>query len=159
MKRSALADLVGEKEQRQYIEQYQLTGAFDRYIEFDFDGKSLRGIVDMKSMKQYYFGQLIEPSYEYEAQQHSYRLLNPDLEVDRWFMLYENKDLHSLKVFDRPYREQVLEELRKRYVLANEWVDAFKAGVPVAQLPKLSLDRTWCNWCDWQTVCGTINPL
>lgn len=140
------------KEERHYDAESSVTGGIDRLIEFDYAGGRVSGVIDMKSIKSFNYGRLVQPEAAHEAQQACYRLLG--FNADRWFMLYEDKDTHALKIYDLPYREGAVDDLRARYKRADEWIEAY---IQSNQLPKLELDTQWCNWCEYQTVCGLVN--
>ena len=142
-------------EVRQYDSVLQMTGAFDRFVQFEYAGTMLNVMVDFKTVKAYGFANLAGAEKSHKAQQHGYKLLNPQYDIDRWMMLYEDKDTQELKLFDYEYDELLLDLLRQRYKLANQWVHEYLWSEFVSF--KLPLDKQWCAWCPYQVPCKQIN--
>lgn len=143
-------------EDLRYDKQTQLSGTVDRVIEFEFEGKPLRAIIDFKSMKSTYFDPLLEPTPSHEMQQMAYDLFGYD--ADCWMMLYECKNTHKLKIYARRYNpaqvQHVVDNLRK----LNNWVDLVNVGAIDDQLPHLPLITDWCRYCHWSVPCKKLNP-
>jgi hypothetical protein len=148
-------------EEPRYEINWELSGSIDRLIEFEFDGKTTRAVVDFKSIKRQYFEALFEPKADHARQQHGYALLGWG--ADMWIMLYECKDSHDLKIYDRPYDDALTIELADRYTTAQQWIEDYtfigpeNSAFPV-ELPRLVLNTDWCRYCEWQTRCLVLNP-
>ncbi len=142
-------------EELRYSPALELSGTIDRVIEVPFGGKTVRCVVDFKSIKRQYFEALYGPQADHAQQQHAYDFLSWGADV--FVMLYECKDSHDLKIYDKPYDPEILIDIRERYALALKWREAYYAPV-VEPLPKLELNTDWCRWCQWQKRCLELNP-
>jgi len=160
-------------EELRFNRELDLSGTIDRVVRFQYDGKPIVVVVDFKSVKSKYYSELVGPKIDHAYQQHAYRYFG--YSADRWLMLYENKDTHEIKLYDRPYESRIMETLKNNYELLTLFVDAYIRNKEFAfainvqredetiahfpeELPKLPLIVKWCNWCDWQTECLKLNP-
>lgn len=143
-------------EVRSYNGQLQLTGAFDRLVRFVYGTASITILVDFKTIKSYSFTNLVGPTPDHAAQQHSYEMLN-GYGADKWAMLYEDKDTQEIKIYEQDYDHEMFANLRNRYALGNAWMNAAIKTQSVFDLPKLPLQTDWCRWCNYQTICGQVN--
>lgn len=142
-------------ESLQYNEEHEVTGTIDRVIEVKFDGEWVRLVADFKSIKRHKYDALIAPDPIHADQQHVYDLLKWG--AKRWVMIYEDKDTHELKIYDREYDDETLAKLSEQYASGQQWVNTYKNAQKGEELPKLPLDTMWCNFCVWQKRCGELN--
>lgn len=140
-------------EELRQVESWSLAGSCDRVIEFEFGGRKIRAVIDFKTIKSRAFGELVAPKPEHAAQQHAYGRMH---DSDAWIMLYENKDTHELKIYDRPYLQDTFAQLERDYALAAEWLRVAESGL--APLPTLPLITDWCATCEYRTACLQLNP-
>jgi hypothetical protein len=142
-------------EEQRYVQAQELSGSIDRLIQFVFNGKTVTACVDYKTIKRQYYDALYGPKEDNAWQQYAYNLM--EWGADVWVMIYENKDSHDLKVYDREYDADKIEELKEKYRLGIQWVKSYKKKSK-EELPKLPLITEWCNWCEWQKRCLELNP-
>lgn len=135
---------------------YNLSGHIDKQIRFEFGGANITSIIDFKSIKSFYFQQLVKAKDDHKAQQYAYRLLG--FNADRWLMLYECKDTHIRKLYDLEYDEVELQRLKQMYASMNAWVDEAIRGIPLAQRVHLDLIQDWCKSCGFNELCLTEHP-
>lgn len=140
-------------EELRYNREHDVSGTVDRVVSFEFGGKTITAVLDYKSMKAKYYADLVGPKQDHAMQQHAYRLFGYD--ADRWIMLYENKDTHEIKMYDRPYDMATMEQLKANYATLAQFVESY---VTETEVPKLPLITQWCNWCEWQGECARLNP-
>lgn len=144
-------------EVRAYNEQLQLTGAFDRLVRFTFNLSPIKMLLDFKTIKSYSFTNLTGAQPDHAAQQHAYELLN-GYGADVWGMAYEDKDNQDIKIYDYTYDHEIFDTLRKRYALGNKWLDEAQSKNMVINLDTiLPLQKDWCGWCEYQTICKEVN--
>jgi hypothetical protein len=138
-------------------------GTIDRLIGFPYLGKEFIAILDFKSLKHEYFDKLFQPQVDHRLQHHAYKELHYEVfikpkNIDSWMMLYEDKNDHSLKIYDQPYDEIVTHRIRKMRLQIPEWIEQVKDGVPVDDRLKLPLTVTWCRYCEFQDACLIEHP-
>lgn len=138
-------------------------GTIDRLIGFPYLGEEFIAILDFKSLKHEYFEKLFQPQSDHRVQHHAYKELHYEVyvkpkKINGWMMLYEDKNDHSLKIYDQPYDEIVTHRIRKMRTQIPEWVEEVKAGVPVEDRIKLPLTVTWCRYCEFQDACIVERP-
>lgn len=141
-------------EELRYYPAWELSGSIDRCIEFPYQGRTVRAVIDFKTMKNRYFSQLVAPLQEHIDQHHAYQKF--DWGAERWIMMYECKDTHELKIYDGAYSEAVLGRLEHNYKSALEWVHTFEEMRE--PLPDIPLITDWCAWCPYNTVCKALHP-
>jgi len=109
-------------------------------------------ILDFKTIKARYWEQLLAPQQAYIDQVHAYKLLMEGLseytQPTRYCILYENKNTHELKIYDRPFEDAKLHQLRENYDMLEHW-----DGIE----PTLPLNTDWCIYCPWQKACKAIH--
>ena len=140
-----------------YNEEFSLSGTVDRVIEFDYLGETYRGVVDYKSIKSHDFDALIKPQTDHIWQQHAYDLLGL-YKAHGYVMLYENKDTHDLKIFDRPYDEILRYKIIRELKQIEEYALQVVNGVPFENRIDLSLVVTWCRYCPYEMACKLQHP-
>ena len=140
-----------------YNEELSLSGTVDRVVEFDYLGKVYRGVIDYKSIKSRDFDHLIKPQTDHVWQQHAYDLLGL-YEAHGFIMLYENKDTHDLKVFDRPYDEILRYKIIRELKQIDEYAVQVINGVPIENRINLPLIVTWCRYCSFEMACKAQHP-
>jgi hypothetical protein len=140
-----------------YLDALDLSGTVDRVVEFPYLGKTIRAVLDFKSIKAAYFDALIKPETPHAKQQHAYDLFDK-YHADVWLMVYENKDTHELKLYDFPYsdltKQQIIRELR----MVSEFVAQVANGIPIEDRIKLPLVVTWCRYCPYDPSCLLQHP-
>jgi hypothetical protein len=129
----------------------QLSGSPDRIIRVPIlDREPI--ILDFKTIKARYWEQLLGPQQAYIDQVHAYKLLMTGLseytQPTRYCILYENKNTHELKIYDRPFESATLEHLRENYTALENWD---------GKDDSLSLNTDWCMFCPWQKACKEIH--
>lgn len=138
-------------------EKLSLSGTVDRVVEFSYQGALYVGVVDFKSIKSFYFEQLIKPQDDHVWQQHAYDLL-AIYKADGWMMLYENKDTHEIKIYDSPYdevlRHKIVRQLKDIEMYATQYI----AEVPLNQRIDLPLNVDWCRYCVFEKECEQQHP-
>jgi hypothetical protein len=149
-------------EELRYDPALELSGTIDRVIELVFNGKTVRIVLDFKTIKRQYFEALYGPQADHTQQQHAYDFLKWGADV--WIMMYECKDSHDLKIYDKPYDPEVLIDIREKYALALKWTDIYEENRKQGEhwlhkeaLPKLELNTDWCQYCPWQKRCAELN--
>jgi len=146
------------KEEYRANTELELDGTCDRIVSFPYLGKPFTAILDFKSIKARYFDQLIGPQEDHRLQHHGYHELKYPFKIDAWVMLYENKDDHSLKIYDQPYDELVTKRLRKNLKAIPAWLKQVADGVPSDERMKLQLTTTWCRYCEFIEACRIEHP-
>lgn len=132
-----------------------LSGTVDRVIEFDYLGATFRAVVDYKSIKAHYFDQLIKPQVDHTWQQHAYDLLGI-YKADAWMMIYENKDNHELKIYDRPYDEMMLHRIVRNMLDIEKFALQYVSGSEITVDLPLTVD--WCRYCPYESLCLHYHP-
>jgi hypothetical protein len=138
-------------------EELSLSGTVDRVIEFEYLGKTIRVVVDYKSIKAFYFDHLIKPQPDHAKQQHAYELLRC-FDAHLWMMLYENKDTHELKIYDMPYDELQLHKLIRTMKDVETYAQQAKEKVPMEERIDLPLTVAWCRYCEYEPSCELQHP-
>jgi hypothetical protein len=153
-----LLKIIAAEEMRENAE-FQLSGTVDCVIEIKWLEKTLRFVVDFKSIKAKYFQELLwspqgpgGPKKEHEAQQAKYDILGWG--ADGWMMIYEEKDSHEVKVFAKAYNQGLITKIKGEHAAAIAWVAAREGKLP---LPPIVLDRKWCSYCEWKKTCTKEN--
>jgi hypothetical protein len=142
------------KEVRNISYTSDLSGSLDRMIAFKFEGERFTAVIDFKTIKSAYWMPLREPQADHARQHHAYRILG--FEADAWMMLYENKDTHELKLYNREYDDEITKELLTNYALMNKWVDEIESNEPLTVT--LPLETTWCGFCKFRVPCKVLHP-
>jgi hypothetical protein len=140
-------------EQMRYNEELKVSGTIDRVVAYDVNRLPITAILDFKSSRHRYFDALVGPQDDHVLQQHCYRLFG--FETRAWAMVYECKDEHDLKIYVRPYDENVLSVLQANYRRMDTWIDETLAGREAEKLPLIT---DWCNYCEYRNVCDIVNP-
>jgi len=130
-----------------------VSGTVDRVIEISVDGVMKRYVIDYKSIKADRFMELNAPKMDHKVQQHIYDLLN--WEAAGWMMIYENKDEHDFKIYTEQYDNDMLQNCIKKLQQMDRWNEAYLKKVE--PLPKISLIKDWCNYCEWKNKCKAVN--
>lgn len=131
-----------------------LSGSLDRMIAFPFEGERFTAVIDFKTMKSGYWMPLREPQADHARQHHAYRILG--WKANAWMMLYENKDTHELKIYDREYDDVITKELLNNYAIMETWVGEVENNAPLTVT--LPLETTWCGFCNFRKPCKLLHP-
>jgi hypothetical protein len=104
-------------------------------------------VVDFKSMKDEYFGELVEAKHEHVVQVHIYMWL---LNIQSAVVLYENKDNQALKECFVPRDEELIEKIKQQAIwlrgkLQNRELPFKPAGYSRTKFP--------CGWCEFRSLC------
>jgi hypothetical protein len=149
------------KEAYRVNHELDLDGTCDRIIGFPFDGREIVAIIDFKTIKSRYFERLIRPQDDHRMQHHAYRELHYEQDIGRpidcWLMLYEDKNDHTLKIYDQPYDELTIKKLRRMYRDIPAWLEEMRR-IDLPKTTKLPLIVTWCKVCEYQDACLLEHP-